>query len=61
MSHTPIHDPDETEFTSVPLEDQLDYDDDGSDNTDALDEATGADNDDLGKYRNRDGPIWRGE
>ncbi len=56
-----IVDPDEPEFTPVPLEDQLDRDDDGSDNTDALDEATGDDTGDLGNYRNRDGAIWRGE
>ena len=49
------------EYTVVPESEQLDYDDDGSDNTDALDEATGDDTGDLGNYRNRDGPIWRGE
>ncbi len=58
MSHKPIYDPDEEEFASVPLDEQLDHDDDGSDNTDALDEATGDDS--GGNYRNRDGPIWRG-
>ena len=49
------------EYTVVPESEQLDYDEDGSDNTDALDDATGDDTDDLGNYRNRNGPIWRGE
>ncbi len=60
MSHTPTHDPDEPEFASVPLEEQLDHDDDGSDNTDALDEATGDDTGDLGNYRDLWGPVWWG-
>ena len=63
------YDPDETEFTSVPLDQQLDHDDDGSSNTNAITEektADGvvffdADDDDLDDYRDRSGPIWKGE
>ncbi len=61
MSHQRIYDSDEPEFTSVPLDQQLDRDDDGSDNTNALDEATGDDTDDLDKYRDRSGKVWEGE
>ena len=49
------------EYTVVPESEQLDYDDDGSDFTDALDEATGDDTEDLDDYRDRGGPIWRGK
>ncbi len=50
------------EYTVVDLAKQLDTDDDGSDDTNALTSETGADDDDdLDKYRDRSGPIWRGE
>lgn len=51
----------ETEFTPVPPEEQLDHDDDGSDDTDAITRRSGADNLDLDKYRDRDAPVWSGE
>ena len=54
-------DPTETEFTSVPEDEQLDTDEDGSDNTDALDESTGDDTENVGRYPDRGGTIWRGE
>ncbi len=54
------YDPDEREFTSVPLDQQLDHDDDGSSNTNALDDETGDDTDDLDNYRDRSGPLWQG-
>ncbi len=50
----------ETEFVPVPESEQLDTDDDGSDDTDALDDATGADDDDLGQHKDREGPVWGG-
>ncbi len=54
-----IEDP---EYTVVPESEQLDHDDGwGSDFADALDEATGDDTEDLDDYRDRSGPIWRGE
>ncbi len=49
------------EYTVVPESEQLDTDDDGSDDTNALTVETGADDEDLDDYRNRSGPIWRGE
>ncbi len=49
------------EYTVVPLAEQLDYDADGSDDTNALTSETGADDNDLDEYRDRSGPIWRGE
>ncbi len=49
------------EYTVVDLAKQLDTDDDGSDDTNALTSETGADDDDLDEYRDRSGPIWRGE
>ncbi len=49
------------EYTVVPESEQLDYDEDGSDDTDALTRETGADDEDLDEYRDRSGPIWRGE
>ncbi len=52
----PTFDP---EYTVVPLEEQLDIDDDGSDDTNALNDETGDDTDQS--YRRRDGPLWRGE
>ena len=52
------HDP---EYTVVPESEQLDQDDDGSESTNALTSETGADDDDLDDYRDRSGPIWRGE
>lgn len=52
------HDP---EYTVVPLDEQLDYDDDGSDDTNALTPETGDDTEDLDKYRDRDAPVWAGE
>ncbi len=57
MPDNPLHDP---EYTVVPDDEQLDRDDDGSRSTDALDEATGADDDDLDDYRIRDAAIWPG-
>lgn len=51
------HDP---EYTVVPLADQLDYDDDGSDDTNALTPETGDDTDDVDKYRDRDAAVWPG-
>ena len=53
-----IEDP---EYTVVPESEQLDYDDDGSEFTDALTSETGADDKDLDKYRDRSGLIWQGE
>ncbi len=52
----PTSDP---EYTVVPLDEQLDHDDDGSDDTDALDDETGDDTD-L-DYRRHTGVLWRGE
>lgn len=49
------------EYTVVPLAEQLAIDDDGSDDTNALTEETGADDEDLDDYRDRSGPIWQGE
>ena len=52
------------EYTVVPLAEQLDYDEDGSDDTDALTpvgDDPGDDTEDLDAYRDRSGPIWRGE
>lgn len=49
------------EYTIVPSAEQLEIDDDGSDDTNALDEATGDDTEDLDEYRDRSGEIWRGE
>ena len=49
------------EYTVVPESEQLDHDDEGSDFTDALNATSGADDKDLDKYRDRSGPIWRGE
>jgi len=51
----------ETEFVSVPESEQLDYDDDGSDDTDAITERSGADDEDLEKYKDRNAPVWEGE
>jgi hypothetical protein len=56
----PLYDPDEDEFASVPVTKQLDHDDDGSDDTNALTDDTGADNDDLDNYRDLDAPVWEG-
>jgi len=53
-----VHDP---EYLVVPADQQLDHDDDGSEDTNALTVETGADDEDLDDYRDRDGPIWRGE
>ncbi len=49
------------EYTVVPVSEQLDIDEDGSDNTNALDEATGDDTADLDGVRDRDAPVWEGE
>ena len=49
------------EYTVVPESEQLDHDDDGSEFTNALTAETGADDEDLDDYRDRSGPIWRGE
>lgn len=53
----PAHDP---EYAVVPEDEQLDHDDDGSDDTDALDEETGDDAEDLDSYRQRDAEVWSG-
>ena len=55
---TPAYDP---EYTVVPEDEQLDHDDDGSDDTNALTPETGDDTEDLDKYRDRDGKVWPGE
>ncbi len=49
------------EYTVVPADQQLDHDDDGSDDTNALTDATGDDTADLDDYRDRSGPVWAGE
>jgi hypothetical protein len=51
----------ETEYVKVPKKDQLDYDEDGSDDTNAITEETGADDEDLDDYRDRTGPVWSPE
>ncbi len=50
----------ETEFVPVPESEQLDQDDDGTDDTDALDDVTGADDDDLEQFKDREGSVWVG-
>ena len=52
------------EYTVVDLAKQLDTDEDGSDDTNALTpvgDEPGDDTEDLDEYRNRSGEIWRGE
>ena len=49
-----------TEFVEVPESEQLDTDVDGSDDTDALDDDTGDDTENLEAYRGREGPVWGG-
>jgi len=51
------------EYTVVPPEERLDHDDDGSDNTDAIDEATGDDQEAIDRARVTpdDGRLWEGE
>ncbi len=52
------------EYLVVPESGQLDHDEDGSDDTNALTpvgDDPGDDTEDLDEYRNRSGPIWRGE
>ena len=51
----------EREYTEVPSSERLDYDEDGSDDTNAITDDTGADDDDLDDYRDLDAPIWEGE
>lgn len=48
------------EFTAVPKKERLEIDDDSDPAANALDEATGADDEDLDDYRNLDGPVWGG-
>ena len=51
----------EREYTEVPSSERLDYDEDGSDDTNAITDDTGADDDDLDDSRDLDAPIWEGE
>ncbi len=56
----------EKEYTVVPPEQRLDHDDDGSDDTDAINEATGNDQEAIDQARIdqarvTDGPLWEGE
>lgn len=60
MASTKDIDGSEIEFVPVPKSEQLDRDDDGSDDTDALDVTTGADDHNLEQYKDRDGPVWGG-
>lgn len=48
------------EYVVVPPSERLDRDDDGSDDSDAIDEATGNDTEDLDDYRDLDAPVWSG-
>ncbi len=51
----------ETEFVSVPVDQQLDTDEEGlSIDTDAIDDNSGDDTEDLEKYKDRNGPVWAG-
>ena len=51
------------EYTVVPPEKQLDHDDDGSDDTDAIDEETGDDQVAIAMARatEDDQALWEGE
>ncbi len=53
----------ETEYTVVPPEERLDYDEDGSEDTDALDGETGDDQAAIDQVREimADDVIWEGE
>lgn len=51
----------EKEYTVVPPGKRLDYDDDSSDDTDAVDEETGTDQEAIDQARVTDGPLWEGE
>ena len=51
----------ETEFVPVPESEQLDTDEEGlAVDTDAIDDDTGDDTENLEAYRDRDGPVWAG-
>ena len=50
------------EYTVVPPEERLDHDEDGSDDTDAIDEATGDDQEAIDQARVTDDVgLWEGE
>ena len=51
------------EYTVVPPEERLDHDEDGSDDTDAIDEETGTDQVaiDMARATEDDQPLWEGE
>ncbi len=50
----------ETEYVEVPLKEQLDHDDDGSDDTNAVTDGD-ADDRDLDDYRDTAGQVWDGK
>ena len=51
----------ETEFVPVPKSEQLDTDEEGlAIDTDATDDLTGDDAEDLEQYKDRSGPVWGG-
>ncbi len=54
-------DEEEREYIVVPPSERLDHDDDGSDDTDAIDDETGTDQEAIDQARVTDGPLWEGE